>query len=211
MYCWEILTQILSSGVIPVVRAESPERAGALLGALQAGGTTTLELTMTVPGAVELLRELAPAYRQQGVLLGAGSVLDAVSARLCLLAGAEFLVTPCVVPEVAEMARLYQKPVIMGAQSVTEVRQALAAGAHIVKLFPASHLGPGFLKAVRGPLPQAPCIPTGGVKLEAVGEWIKAGAVAVGAGSELTGAGDLEQVTQRARAYLQEVRAARGA
>lgn len=209
---WEILARLVAGGVVPVIRAESAQSATQLMDAVHAGGIDCLELTMTVPGAVDLLKEVAPRFLAKGCLVGAGTVLDAVTARLCLLAGAEFLVTPAVIPEVAAMAHLYQKPLIMGAQSVTEVTEALRAGADLVKLFPGSHLTPDFLKALRGPLPQAPCMPSGGVTKENISQWFKAGAVAVSVGGELTGPGakgDYAAVTALSGEFYRIVQEAR--
>jgi 2-dehydro-3-deoxyphosphogluconate aldolase / (4S)-4-hydroxy-2-oxoglutarate aldolase len=206
MHKWEILTRLASARVVPVIRAESAGQAAQLIQAVAAGGMTTVEVTMTVPDPLTVLR----AACSTGLLVGAGTVLDAETARLCLLGGAQYLVTPGVYPDVIRMGHRYQKPVLVGAQTVTEVTQALEAGADVVKLFPGSHLGPAFLKALRGPLPQAPCMPTGGVSLENIREWLAAGAVAVGVGGELTAPGlhgDFAAVTALARRFLAEARA----
>lgn len=205
MYKWEILTRLAAARVVPVIRAESAVQAAQLIQACAEGGMTTVEVTMTVPDPLTVLR----AACSTGLLVGAGTVLDSETARLCLLGGAQYLVTPGVYPDVIRMGHRYQKPVLVGAQTVTEVTQALEAGADIVKLFPGSHLGPGFLRALRGPMPQAPCMPTGGVSLENIREWLAAGAVAVGVGGELTAPGlqgDFAGVTALARQFLAEAR-----
>lgn len=203
MHKWETLARLVAARVVPVIRAADAEQAVALIQAVAAGGMTTVEVTMTVPDPLTVLK----AACSTGLLVGAGTVLDAETARLCILHGAEYLVTPGVFPEVIRLGHRYQKPVLVGAGTVTEVTQALEAGADIVKLFPGSHLGPGFLKALRGPLPQAPCMPTGGVSLENLREWLAAGAVAVGVGGELTApglSGDFAGVTALARQFVAE-------
>lgn len=207
MHRWEILTAIVGARLVPVIRAGSPEQAQRLVEAVALGGVTTVEVTMTVPDPLPILK----AASRSGLLVGAGTVLDAETARLCILHGAQYLVTPGLFPEVIRMGHRYGKPVLVGAQSVTEVGRALEEGADIVKLFPGSHLGPGFLKALQGPLPQAPCMPTGGVSLENAAEWLAAGAVALGVGGELTGPGahgDYQAVTELARRFLAIVRSA---
>ncbi|HWI62980.1 MAG TPA: bifunctional 2-keto-4-hydroxyglutarate aldolase/2-keto-3-deoxy-6-phosphogluconate aldolase [Symbiobacteriaceae bacterium] len=208
MHKWEIIARIVAAGLVPVIRADTPERARRLVEAVAAGGVQTVEVTMTVPDALSALKEA----KATGVLAGAGTVLDAETARLCILSGAEYLVTPGVAPDVIRMGHRYQKPVLVGAQTVTEVIRALEEGADIVKLFPGSHLGPDFLKALKGPLPQAPCMPTGGVTLGNVSAWLKAGAVAVGVGGELTApgsTGDYAAVTDLARQFVAAVKEAR--
>ena len=208
MYRHEIVQRIAEAGLVPVIRADSPDQAGKLVEAVVAGGVRTVEITMTVPDALACLS----ATVEKGVLAGAGTVLDAETARLCILHGAEYLITPGLVPEVIRMGHRYGKPVLAGAQTVTEVTRALEEGADIIKLFPGSHLGPAFLKALRGPLPQAPCMPTGGVSLNNIGAWLEAGAVAVGVGGELTGParqGDWAAVTEMARAMMAAVHEAR--
>lgn len=204
---WEITAALVAARLVPVIRAESPQQAQRLIEAVAAGGVTTVEVTMTVPDPLTVLQSAS----RSGLLVGAGTILDPETARLSILHGAEYLVTPGLFPEVIRMGHRYGKPVLVGAQSVTEVSRALEEGADIVKLFPGSHLGPGFLRALKGPLPQAPCMPTGGVSLENAAEWLAAGAVALGVGSELTGPGargDYESVTELARRFLAILRSA---
>ncbi|MFZ5825829.1 MAG: bifunctional 2-keto-4-hydroxyglutarate aldolase/2-keto-3-deoxy-6-phosphogluconate aldolase [Bacillota bacterium] len=208
MYRWNLVNQIADAGLVPVIRATGAEQATMLVKAVAEGGAETVEITMTVPGALESLR----AASGTGLLVGAGTVLDAETARLCLLHGAQYLVTPGLCPEVIKVAHRYGKPALVGAQTVSEAIWALEEGADIIKLFPGSHLGPAFLKALRGPLPQAPCMPTGGVSLQTLGAWLDAGAIAVGVGSELTAPaarGDHAGVTALARQYVTAIREAR--
>ncbi|GAW94113.1 bifunctional 2-keto-4-hydroxyglutarate aldolase/2-keto-3-deoxy-6-phosphogluconate aldolase [Calderihabitans maritimus] len=209
----EYLKQILDCGIVAVIRADSPEKALKVAEAVRKGGITAIEITMTVPGAVEVIRELVKNYKPEEMLVGAGTVLDSETARLCLLAGAEFIVGPHFNPDVVRLCNRYQKICMPGAMSVTEVVQAMECGADVVKIFPGSLFGPSIIKALRGPLPYAPLMPTGGVNLDNVDQWIKAGAVAVGVGTELTKKGLQENnydiITETASAFVDKIRAAR--
>lgn len=206
------LQRIVDRGIVAVVRAENAEKALAVAEAIKAGGIDIIEITLTVPGCMDVIRELARAYSGKEVLIGAGTVLGPETARTALLSGAEFVVSPHLNPETVRLCNRYQKVCIPGAMSVTEVVQAMECGADIVKVFPGSVLGVEFVKAVKAPLPQAPLLPTGGVSLDNVGAWLKAGCVAVGVGGELTkGAktGDYAQVTATAEAFMERIREAR--
>ena len=204
----ENLKRIEESGIVAVVRAESSEQALKTAEALKVGGIQAIEITMTVPGAVEVIRDLAQKYQNNEILIGAGSVLDAETARFCLLAGAEYIVSPALDIETIKLCNRYQKIVIPGAMSVTEVLRAMEAGADVVKIFPATLFGPKIIKAIKGPLPQAPLLPTGGVSLDNVDQWIIAGSFAVGVGSALTvGAkkGDYDKVTRTAKEFVEKI------
>jgi 2-dehydro-3-deoxyphosphogluconate aldolase / (4S)-4-hydroxy-2-oxoglutarate aldolase len=211
-----ILELLKTGGVVPVVRAESSETAVRVAEALIAGGVRTIEITMTVPNAFDAMRAVAQRFGHD-VLLGAGTVTDAATVGGALDAGSEFIVTPCVVPEVIRAAHEQQVPVLPGALTPTEVFTAWSLGADIVKVFPASHLGgPSYLKALKGPFPQIPVCPTGGVNLDTIGEFIAAGAAAVGVGGELVlksaiATGDYGRITTLARQYVEAVQRARGA
>jgi len=209
----ELLNQILDAGVIAVIRAGDPEMALKVAQAVFAGGVRAIEITLTVPDAIEVIRELRKHYSDGRVVLGAGTVLDAPTARLAIAAGAEFVVAPHLDPETVRLCNRYQKPCLPGAMSVREVVEAMELGADAVKIFPGSLLGPGFIKAVRGPLPQAALIPTGGVSLDNVAQWIGAGAVAVAVGVEITqkglASGDFALITRTAAAFVEQVRLAR--
>src|SRR5665648_914571 len=157
----ENLKRIEESGIVAVVRAESSEQALKIAEAVKAGGVKAIEITMTVPGAVEVIRDLAQTYQKNEILSGAGTVLDAETARICLLAGAEYIVSPVFDIETIKLCNRYQKIVIPGAMSVTEVLRAMEAGADVVKIFPAELFGPKIIEAIKGPLPQAPLLPTG--------------------------------------------------
>ncbi|PTX15978.1 bifunctional 2-keto-4-hydroxyglutarate aldolase/2-keto-3-deoxy-6-phosphogluconate aldolase [Halanaerobium congolense] len=208
----EDLKRVEETGIVAVVRAENAEKALKITEAVKKGGIDAIEITMTVPGAVDVIKQLTDEYSKEEVLIGAGSVLDAETARACILAGAEYIVSPSLDEETIAMCNRYQKAVMPGAMSVTEVVKAMKYGADIVKIFPATLFGPKIIKAVKGPLPQAPLMPTGGVSLDNVKDWIKAGSLAVGVGSSLSkGAktGDYEQVTETAKEFIRLIKEAR--
>lgn len=181
----EILETMKETGIVPVIRAESSGKAAKIAESVKEGGIKVLEITMTVPGAIDVIKDLDQKYRDDDIVIGAGSVLDGVSARNAIQAGAEFIVGPALDREMIEVANRYQKVVVPGAMTPTEVKQAMEAGADVVKIFPASLFGPKIIKAIKGPLPQAELLPTGGVNHNNVKEWIKAGSFAVGAGSAI--------------------------
>jgi 2-dehydro-3-deoxyphosphogluconate aldolase/(4S)-4-hydroxy-2-oxoglutarate aldolase len=208
----QILQKVIDSGIVAVVRTETPEKAKKIVEAVKAGGISIIEVTMTVPDALDVIKEVARYYKDSDVVLGVGSVLDAETARAAILAGAEYVVSPHLNPEVIKLCNRYQISCMPGAMTVTEVVAAMELGADIIKVFPGEVLGPKFIKAIKAPLPQAALMPTGGVSLENVQEWIKAGAVAVGVGGSLTkGAktGDYDLVTQTARQFVEKIKLAR--
>jgi 2-dehydro-3-deoxyphosphogluconate aldolase/(4S)-4-hydroxy-2-oxoglutarate aldolase len=171
-------------------------------------------MTFTVPGAHRVIEALANAYKPSELILGAGTVLDPETARVAILSGATYVVTPALNVETVRLCNRYQVPVMPGVMTIRDVVEAMEAGADIVKLFPGEAFGPALIKAIKGPLPQTPLMPTGGVDVGNVAEWIKAGAVAVGAGSSLTGgarSGDYDAVTRTAREFIEKIREARGA
>ncbi|ADQ13524.1 bifunctional 2-keto-4-hydroxyglutarate aldolase/2-keto-3-deoxy-6-phosphogluconate aldolase [Halanaerobium hydrogeniformans] len=209
---WDDLKRVEESGIVAVVRAENAEEAIKITEAVKKGGIKAIEITMTVPGAIDVIDELTDEYSRDEILIGAGSVLDAETARACILAGAEYIVSPSFDKETVALCNRYQKAVMPGAMTVTEVVNAMQTGADIVKIFPATLFGPKIIKAVKGPVPHAPLMPTGGVNLDNVKEWIKAGSYAVGVGSSLTkGAktGDYEQVTKTAKEFVRLIKEAR--
>lgn len=180
----ERLAQLLDRKVIAVIRMTDTARLMDVIGAIRKGGVEWIEITMVVPDAIEVLKEVA--HRQGGsAVIGAGTVLDPETARLAILAGAEFIVSPILNLEVVELAHRYDRLAIPGAFSPTEILTAWEAGADVVKVFPATALGPTFIKDVRGPLPQVKLCPTGGVTVENAGEFIAAGAACVGIGTNL--------------------------
>jgi len=211
----EVLKSIEEVGVVPVVRASSAEEAMQVIEAICAGGVPVLEITMTVPRAVRVIEQVADRYGDE-VVVGAGTVLDAETARACILAGATFVVSPSLNLETIEMCKRYSVVVTPGALTPTEVVTAWQAGADAVKIFPCSAMGGAkYLKSLKAPLPQVEMIPTGGVSLTTAAEFIQAGAFALGVGADLVDtkairAGQPEKVTEAARAYVAAVREARG-
>jgi 2-dehydro-3-deoxyphosphogluconate aldolase/(4S)-4-hydroxy-2-oxoglutarate aldolase len=208
-----VTAQVEALGVVAVIRLKDPGKLRAVVDAIAAGGVRALEVTMTVPGAVDLIRALAPGL-PAGFLLGAGTVTDVATARAVIDAGAGFVVSPVFRPEVIAACHERDVPAMPGCFSPTEIFAAHESGADIVKVFPATMLGPQFLKDVRAPLPHVKLMPTGGVTVDNAGEWIRAGAVAVGIGSALLDAraidsGQFDVLTANARKVVASVAAAR--
>jgi 2-dehydro-3-deoxyphosphogluconate aldolase/(4S)-4-hydroxy-2-oxoglutarate aldolase len=205
-----VLSAILEIGVVPVVRTSSAETAVRAIEAVVRGGIRAAEVTMTVPGAIHALEKLADEFGDK-IVLGAGTVLDPETARVCMLAGAEFFVTPALNVRTIEMARRYSKAIMPGALTPTEVLAAWEAGADMVKVFPCGAVGgPKYIRSLKAPFPQIEMIPTGGVSLETTAEFLKAGACAVAVGAELIDAetiadGRYEVFEERARQFLAEV------
>jgi 2-dehydro-3-deoxyphosphogluconate aldolase/(4S)-4-hydroxy-2-oxoglutarate aldolase len=210
----EVLRAIAETGLVPVVRAESAEEAIRVIEAVRAGGVTIFEITMTVPGAVGVMEEVARRLGSE-VVVGAGTVLDPETARTCILAGARFVVGPSLNLGVVELCRRYSVPVMPGALTPTEVVTAWSAGADVVKVFPCGAMGgASYIKSLKAPLPHIEMIPTGGVSVKTAADFIKAGALALGVGADLVDTkavreGNASQVTEKAREYLRVVREAR--
>ncbi|HSB29606.1 MAG TPA: bifunctional 2-keto-4-hydroxyglutarate aldolase/2-keto-3-deoxy-6-phosphogluconate aldolase [Pyrinomonadaceae bacterium] len=210
----EVINQIRDIGVIPVVRATSADEAMRAIDAIREGGVSVLEITMTVPGAVGVIEQLARTYGNE-VLVGAGTVLDAETARACILSGAQFVVSPALNVETIECCRRYGVAIMPGALTPTEVVQAWTAGADFVKVFPAGALGgASYLKALKAPLPHIELVPTGGVSLKTAADFIKAGASALGVGADLVDLkairdGQAGVITERAKQFVQIIREAR--
>ncbi|ADD02975.1 2-dehydro-3-deoxyphosphogluconate aldolase/4-hydroxy-2-oxoglutarate aldolase [Thermoanaerobacter italicus Ab9] len=208
----KIIQQIAENAVVAVIRAESKEEAKKVVEAIKKGGIKIIEITMTVPGAVDIIKELSDAYNDDDVIIGAGTVFDPETARACILAGAKFIVSPSLNIETIKLCNRYRIPVMPGIMTVTEAIQALEYGVEILKLFPGNSFGPSIVSAFKGPLPQANFMPTGGVNLDNVKDWIKAGAIAVGIGSDLTkGArlGDFKLIEETASKFVEEVKKAK--
>lgn len=210
----DVIKQIRDIGIIPVVRATSADEAMRAIDAIREGGVSVLEITMTVPGAISVIEQLAKNYGSD-VLVGAGTVLDPETARACILNGAKFIVSPALNVETIECCRRYGVAVMPGALTPTEVVQAWTAGADFVKVFPAGALGgASYLKALKAPLPQIELVPTGGVSLKTAADFIKAGASALGVGADLVDLkairdGQASIITERAKQYVEIVREAR--
>jgi 2-dehydro-3-deoxyphosphogluconate aldolase/(4S)-4-hydroxy-2-oxoglutarate aldolase len=210
----QVRARILEVGIVPVVRASSAKQAIAAAIAVAAGGISIVEVTMTVPGAIDAITQLVKTLGKE-VIVGAGTVLDAQAARQCFDAGAEFLVTPGLDLGTVKAANQAGKLIMAGALTPTEVITAWKSGADFVKVFPASAVGgASYLKALRGPLPQIPLVPTGGVNLNTAADFLRAGASALGIGGELVLAaalmsGNVAQITELARKYVEIVQQTR--
>jgi 2-dehydro-3-deoxyphosphogluconate aldolase / (4S)-4-hydroxy-2-oxoglutarate aldolase len=207
-----VLSRIIESGLVAIVRTDSPDQAARIADACAEGGVAALEVTFTVPAAASVIENLTKRYRPDQVAIGAGTVLDPETARIALLSGAQFLVSPGLNPDTARLANRYQIPYMPGVATAKEVIDAMECGCDILKVFPGETLGPTFLKAVKAPLPQAALMPTGGVSIDNVATWIDAGAVAVGVGGNLiAGAktGDYKSITDLAKRFLEAIQKAR--
>src|SRR6476646_7933028 len=210
----EILEFITGIGIVPIVRVSSAESAVQAVDAIYQGGVRAAEITMTVPGAIRALEKVADRLGDK-MMLGAGTVLDPETARACMLAGAQFFVTPALRVSTIEMAKRYSKVIFPGALTPTEVLTAWEAGADAVKIFPCGNVGGAkYIKALKGPFPQIEMVPTGGVNLDTIGDFLKAGACACGVGGELVDnklvmAGKFEVIEERARQYLAAIAKAR--
>jgi len=206
----QIVEKLREIGLVPVLRAESEEQALGIASAIADGGVTVLEITMTVPGAIRVMARLTK--ERPDILVGAGTVLDAETARMCMLEGAQFVVSPALNLKTIEMCHRYSIPVLPGALTPTEVVTAWQAGADVIKVFPASALGGAkYLKSLKAPLPQVEMIPTGGVSLATAKEFLEAGSFALGVGADLVDTkamaeGKPEKITESAKKYLEIVR-----
>lgn len=204
------LDRILDRAIVAVIRAESPDLLVDVAEALLAGGVDVMEVTFTVPRVTEVLEKVTAKLGSR-VLLGAGTVLDAETARVAILSGAEFIVSPCVCLDVIELCRRYTKPVMPGALTPTEVVTAWQAGADVVKIFPSELTGAKYIKSLKAPLPQIRMMPTGGVNLDTAEEFLKAGSCALGIGGSLVepkavASGDLKRIESLARQYVEIVK-----
>jgi 2-dehydro-3-deoxyphosphogluconate aldolase/(4S)-4-hydroxy-2-oxoglutarate aldolase len=212
----EVLERIASVGIVPVVRAGSAKHAEMATEAVRAGGVPIVEITMTVPGAINLIARLVGSVGSE-VLVGAGTVLDAATARQCIDAGAEFIVSPGLDVATVEYVRREEKVMMAGALTPTEVITAWKAGSDFVKIFPCSATGGAkYIQALKGPLPQIPMIPTGGVNLQTAADFIRAGVAALGVGGELVSAaalrsGEMAPITEAAKALVAIVKNTRAA
>lgn len=205
----ESIQRIIDDGIIAVVRAENSDQAVKIANACRLGGITALEITYTIPGATEVIARLAHEFMGSEMLVGAGTVLDSETARSALLAGAQFVVSPYLNTDVIALCNRYDILSMPGVMTVTEVVTALNAGALMLKAFPGEVLGPAFIKAILGPLPHVQLVPTGGVSLDNVDQWITAGAAAVGVGGNLMAGsktGDYAAITAMAQAFVEKVR-----
>ena len=208
----QILTNIQDCGIVAVVRAETTDEAQRIAEACLEGGVSAIELTFTVPHADKVIEFLANKYSPEEMILGAGTVMDSQTARMAMLCGAQYIVSPYFDIETVKLCNRYRMAVMPGVMSVREAVMAMEAGADILKIFPADLFGPKIIKDIKGPLPYAKMMPTGGVTADNAGEWIKAGAVALGAGGSLTAGaktGDYALITETAKRFVKNIKAAR--
>lgn len=209
----EVLRKVKEAGVVAVVRGDSKEQGLKIVEAAVKGGIKVMELTMTVPNPIEFLREVSEKYKDTDIIVGAGTVLDTETARACILAGAEFIVSPSLDIETLKLCNRYKVCVMPGVMTVKDAIIAMEYGVDVVKVFPANLYGPEVIKSFKGPLPQGDFMPTGGVTVENLHEWFRAGAVVVGTGGSLTkGAanGDYDAVEKEARRFMDAYRQAKG-
>lgn len=204
---YEVLQRIEKFGVVAVVRADNSEKAKKIALACMEGGIDSIEITFTVPGANKVIESLTEEFGDS-LLVGAGTVLDSETGRIAILDGAKYIVSPGFDLETAKLCNRYQIPYMAGCMTITEMIKAMEAGVDIIKVFPGSAFGPSFVKAIRGPLPQALLMPTGGVSIDNVDQWIKNGCVAVGVGGNLT-KGTSEEMTKAAKEFVSKVKEAR--
>ncbi|MCR2045392.1 bifunctional 2-keto-4-hydroxyglutarate aldolase/2-keto-3-deoxy-6-phosphogluconate aldolase [Anaerosalibacter massiliensis] len=204
---YDILKRIEDTGIVAVVRAENDEQAKNIAYACMDGGIDAIEIAFTVPGAHKVIESLVEVFGND-LLVGAGTVLDSETARIAILAGAKYIVSPVFDLDTAKLCNRYQIPYMPGCMTLTEMITAMEAGADIIKVFPGSVFGPSFIKAIKDPLPQAVLMPTGGVNLDNVDEWISNGCVAVGVGGSLT-KGSKEEITKIAKQFVEKIKEAR--
>lgn len=202
---FEILQKIKDVGVVAVIREENLEKAIEVSKACIEGGIPAVEVTYTVPNATEVISHLKMSIPAEKLIVGAGSVLDSETARIAILAGAEYIVSPAFDIDTAKLCNRYQIPYMPGCMTITEMVTAMEAGCDIIKMFPGSAFGPSFVKAVKAPLPQINIMPTGGVSLENVDEWFKNGVIAVGAGGQLT-SGSYKEIVIKSQEFVKKVK-----
>ena len=207
-----VISKIKEVGLVAVVRAESGDQAKRITEACIEAGIAAIEMTFTVPMAHKVIEEIALSYSAEQIILGAGTVLDPETARIAILSGAQYIVSPYLNLDTIKLCNRYRVPCMPGVMTITEAVTAMEAGADIIKLFPGDIAGPQMIKAVRGPLPYAKIMPTGGVDVDNVDKWIKAGAVAVGVGGSLTAGaktGDYASITRLGKEFIEKIKAAR--
>lgn len=203
----EVMQRIEHTGIVAVIRANNTEEAVKISKACMNGGIDAIEITFTVPGAHKVIEDLVAEFGDD-LLVGAGTVLDSETARIAILAGAKYIVSAAFDLETAKLCNKYQIPYMPGCMTIKEMITAMEAGADVIKVFPGSVFGPAFIKAIKGPLPQAVLMPTGGVSLDNVDQWIKNGCIAVGAGGALT-KGSAEDITETAKEFVKKIKEAR--
>ena len=209
----EVLGRVKEAGVVAVVRGNSKEQGLKIVEAAVKGGIKVMELTMTVPNPVDFLKEVVEQYKDTDIIVGAGTVLDSETARACILAGAHFIVSPSLDVDTLKLCNRYKVCVMPGVMNVKDAITAMEYGVDVVKIFPANLYGPSVISSFKGPLPQGDFMPTGGVTVENLNEWFKAGAVVVGTGGSLTkgaATGNYDAVEKEARRFMDAYREAKG-
>lgn len=210
---WSILQKLVDVGAVAVIRTKWPDRTENIAAACREGGLSAVEITFTVPGAEGIIRKLRETFSDDNLTVGAGTVLDSETARIAILSGAEFIVSPGFDEETAKLCNRYQIPYIPGCMTVSEIIKAMEHGASVIKLFPCQMFHPSYIRVIKGPLPQVSIMPSGGVHLDNVEDWIRNGADVVSVGSHLIApaeTGDYRKVTDLAGEYVKRVRRARG-
>jgi 2-dehydro-3-deoxyphosphogluconate aldolase/(4S)-4-hydroxy-2-oxoglutarate aldolase len=208
----KVITRITDVGIVAVVRADSADQAKRIADACMEGGIAAIEMTFTVPYAHKVIEEMAKTYKPEEIILGAGTVMDSETARIAILSGAQYIVSPYFNLDTVKLCNRYRVPCMPGAMTIKEVVEAMEAGADIIKIFPGEAFGPKIIKAIKGPIPYAKMMPTGGVSIDNVDQWIKAGAVAVGAGGALTAGaktGDYASITTIGKQFIAKIKEAR--
>lgn len=208
----QIITKVLQSGLVAIVRTDTADKARRIADACLEGGVAAIELTFTTPGAHKVIEELVAKSAGDGIIVGAGTVLDPETARIAITSGAQYIVTPALNADTVRFCNRYRVPIMPGCMTVRECVEALELGVDIIKLFPSDILGPKAVKAIRGPLPQANLMPTGGVSVENVADFIKAGSVAVAVGGNLVAGantGDYASITAYAKQLIEKIGEAR--
>ena len=208
----KVITKICETGIVAVVRADSEDQAKRIADACLEGGISAIEMTFTVPKAHKIIEALCDEYKNGEMIVGAGTVLDSETARVAILSGAQYIVSPYLDINTLKCCNRYAIPCMPGVMTVKEMIEAMEYGADIVKLFPGDAFGPKMVKALHGPVPQAKIMPTGGVSLDNVEQWFKNGVVAVGAGGCLTAGaktGDYKLITETAKQFVEKIKAAR--
>jgi len=208
----EILNRISEDGIIAVIRAENGVKAKKMSEACMEGGISIIEITYVIPSATKVIEDLLKRFSNKGIIIGAGTVLDSQTARIAIISGAQFIVGPNFDLETAHLCNRYQIPYIAGCMTINEIVEAMEAGVDIIKIFPGSVFGPDYIKSIKGPLPQAVLMPTGGVSLDNISDWIRNGVFAVAVGGKLTiGAknDDYQLITRTAEKFIKAIKEAR--
>lgn len=201
---YRVLKQIENTGIVAVIRAENSKKAIEITSACINGGISSIEITFTIPKAHKIIEDLDNEFNDT-ILIGAGTILDSETARIAILSGAKYIVSPSFDLETAKLCNRYQIPYMAGCMTINEIIKAMEAGTDVIKLFPGGIFGPSFIKSIKGPLPQTIIMPTGGVNLDNVTEWIENGCIAVGVGSFLTN-GSKKDITEKAKLFIEKIK-----